>query len=237
MREVDYKIEMKVLDDIQAPFSKRNIPYIIKHTLRTGEIVNIYKFMEFKGFYDFMIRLDDYITIIAIELFVNALDEHGIIIHDTPCYRDMMIEFLMNAGIPFDEEMYDVVDASLAEIENILVARYSETTETFKLVEFLLASKPYTNINYIVAKLYSIISKNYSSIISEIKSIDNVSSKLADAVDMIDISSSGLEYNENVLEMISYSIKEEKLYHLSFLEYMNGTSRDIYAMLLGGKDV
>lgn len=237
MREVDYEIEMKVLDDIQAPFSKSNIPYIIKHTLKTGEIVNIYKFMEFKGFYDFMIRLDDYITIIAIELFVNALDEHSIIIHDTPCYRDMMIEFLMNAGIPFDEEMCDVVDASLAEIENILVARYSETTETFKLVEFLLAAKPYTNINYIVAKLYSIISKNYSSIISEIKSIDNMSSRIADAVDMIDISSSGLEYNENVLEMISYSIKEEKLYHLSFLEYMDDTSKDIYAMLLGGKNV
>ena len=228
------RLESEVTDDILIPY-KEALPRIIEYTLQTGEVVNIYKFMGIRGFHDFLLRLDDYITIIGVELFINALDEHGVIIHDTPGYRDMMIEFLLDAGIPFDEKMYDTVDLALPKIEDILVARYSGTTEAFKLCEFLSAASPYTNITYIISKIYSIIAKNYSSIISDAKSIDNIVSNLSDAVDVIDISDSGLEYNENVLELITTQIKEEGLYKYTFLEYMDDSDKDIYKILTGGK--
>ena len=113
--------------------------------------------------------------------------------------------------ITIDEKKFDTVDLALPKIEDILVARYSGTTEAFKLCEFLSAASPYTNITYIISKIYSIIAKNYSSIISDAKSIDNIVSNLSDAVDVIDISDSGLEYNENVLELITTQKQSQSL--------------------------
>ena len=230
------KLESEVIDDIISPY-KRAIPKILEYTLRENSVVNIYKFMGYKGFSDFIIHLDDYITIIAVELFVNALDEHGVEIYDTPDYREMMVRFFENSGIKFDDEMYDVVNDSLAELTNIMIVVHgNETSEAFKLISFLRAASHYTNITYVISKMYSIISKNYASIISDATSVDNISSDLSDIIEFAGISDSSLVYNENVLEFISMDIMMNGMYHCTFLEYIETGNRNIYKILLGGDD-
>lgn len=228
------------------------VSLLIYYAIRNDKPYNVYRFSN-SGYNYFRMKtmLDDFITVIGYELYLDMLDDCGLNITDYPSYDDLVINHFFDVGVQFPEEAYLSLEEIREEITKLVDSTISTHHTTAIFLEFLYKMSGYTDIKSVIAKIYMMIHKNSNIVKVDTKEFLSNYSDVLRSKHMYDDAAMNEIGVDLIYEYISSDVKSIGLFPWTYYEFINnitpeGASLDvdcntvfktIYDRLLSGEDI
>ena len=205
------------------------VSLILLYAMYNEKPYNVYRYSTNGDYFKLKTMLDDFITIIAYELYVDMLDEHGVSVTDYPSYDDDRITNFAEVGVQFVEEAYNILIDVREELIDILKKKgYDSNSSLCTFIEFLHNMKWYTDITSVIAKVYMVIYNN-----PHFAKADKIQfmSKYNDVLGSIHLDKDFEDVgNDIIYEYISEDIKVLGYFPMTYYEFINTREYDINSM-------
>lgn len=216
---------MAVSEETNNPYDTV-LPEMLLHSFHEGEAVSM-KSEDEDFALSHLVFLDEYITVMVIELTMNAMDEYGIMLQIDPSTRDKLNELYIHHGM-CHEKMLEIIDDAVHawNEEAKKKAGRSDISQTYVINEFMKASAFYTSTSDIFMKVYKFLRIHMNDIVDYSVNVDEFESEYSDIINVAEINDIVHMYDKpvtqypiDILELITFLIKKGKHTKMTYGEF------------------